>query len=247
MDNNQTCGQCRRCNAQQTIGTLRCHCKGDITVLPDTIACSSFLPREEFQILDTKIRVGDIVETCSCFPGLVVYVDPDDEEHIEVQEFDKVGQYIPGRGGNHTISNCGIVKISGEKAAYMMALGREKVTALYSDESFQWNNVSAWRDEFWHMRLSSSETGLPKQLCGLYEKNGRRDFYSCYQLSEVMAHDIEEMLKKYVSDEDSEKTRRDIQDEINSYIRDTLRGMEHTEDIKAFVSSNWDGKLRVII
>jgi len=68
------------------------------------------------------IKVGDLVETCSCMPGLVVHVSKDGDD-IEVQELDKIGQYVPGYGGGHSVKHCGIVKISTERATYMCALG----------------------------------------------------------------------------------------------------------------------------
>lgn len=93
------------------------------------------------------IKIGDLVETCSCMPGFVIWINPRDPNEIEIQELDRIGIYSPGRGGLHDRLNCGINKISTEKAAYMCALGRNRVEELWQDKNFDWSNIDAWRKE----------------------------------------------------------------------------------------------------
>lgn len=74
----------------------------------------------------TQINVGDIVETCSLMPGVVMVVDDGD---IEVRHLDNDYSDF----SSHSLSHCGIVKLTAKEALYRLVLGKDKLTEIWNE------------------------------------------------------------------------------------------------------------------
>ena len=84
---------------------------------------------EEFRKRYKDIVVGDIVETCSLMPGIVMSKDGND---IRVRSFEfGNGVYENGEFGSCSIGNCGIMKLSMEEVNTRLKLGKDRLSFIY--------------------------------------------------------------------------------------------------------------------
>jgi len=84
--------------------------------------------------IEIDFKVGDWVETCSLLPGIVERID---YKRGDVYVFypHYAFKYPSDYGGGSTCSvgNCGVHKISPQYACKLMALGEEKLKALWEE------------------------------------------------------------------------------------------------------------------
>lgn len=79
--------------------------------------------------MSENIKVGDLVETCSLMPGVVMKRRDND---IEVRML-----HLDGYEGDsyscHHIQYCGVVKLTAQQALNRLIVGEDKLTKIYSD------------------------------------------------------------------------------------------------------------------
>lgn len=76
-----------------------------------------------------QIKVGDLVETCSLMPGVVMTVNGDD---ITVRSLEYDNYPNPVFSG-HDIKYCGIVKIDAEGVKQRLIIGKELLSKMHSE------------------------------------------------------------------------------------------------------------------
>lgn len=77
-----------------------------------------------------EIKVGDLVETCSLMPGVVMKITGDDIE-VRMLQYDN---YKDDNYSHCSLNHCGIVKITAKQAFDRLSLGKENVAKIYGDK-----------------------------------------------------------------------------------------------------------------
>lgn len=77
--------------------------------------------------MNTVIKVGDLVETCSLMPGVVMKLQGSD---IEARMLD-VDEYSGNNYACCSLNHCGIVKLTAAQALERLKLGKEKLTEIW--------------------------------------------------------------------------------------------------------------------
>ena len=101
-------------------------------------------------------KVGDWVETCNMFPGIVQEINNYYDSRKLMQCFvDDVVIFYPHETINNdnyqggtccSILNCGVHKISQEYAKILFAIGREMLEKLWSTTYLKSDNTKQWSD-----------------------------------------------------------------------------------------------------
>lgn len=76
-----------------------------------------------------KIKIGDLVESCSLMVGVVMGIDEDDLNIRRIDldyEYDKEGEY-----SSCSLSHCGVIKLTPHEARMRITLGKEKLEELW--------------------------------------------------------------------------------------------------------------------
>lgn len=76
------------------------------------------------------IKVGDLVETCSLMPGVVMLVNGD---KIEVRSLEIPNENYKDHFSSHDIGRCGIRKLTPEQVLIRLQFGKEELTRLYRE------------------------------------------------------------------------------------------------------------------
>lgn len=79
--------------------------------------------------MNHDIKVGDLVETCSLMPGVVMKKNGDD---IEVRMLD-ITEYDSNVYSCCSLSHCGIVKLTPIQVVARLVVGKERLSELYRD------------------------------------------------------------------------------------------------------------------
>lgn len=91
--------------------------------------------------MNKNIKIGDLVESCSLMPGIVMSIRPDGDE-ILIRSLD-VDEYRPNDFMHCSLSHCGIVKIDSYGALMRLMLGKEKLNNLWKNNDEYENYVKA--------------------------------------------------------------------------------------------------------
>lgn len=70
-------------------------------------------------------KIGDLVETCSLMPGIIMNIDYDD---IEIRLLDKEEIII----SHCSIIHCGILKITPQQMINRLLLGKDKLIEIWN-------------------------------------------------------------------------------------------------------------------
>jgi hypothetical protein len=82
-------------------------------------------------LTNKEIKIGDIVETCSLMPGIVMNIIKDD---IFVRMLD-VDEYSGQGYANCSLSHCGIVKLTSDEAIKRLIIGKEFLSVMWKQSS----------------------------------------------------------------------------------------------------------------
>lgn len=80
------------------------------------------------------IIIGDIVETCSLMPGIVMSIKGDDI-YVRMLDIDEYNSGNPDSFANCSLSHCGIVKLTAKEALIRLFLGKESLGELWRKSS----------------------------------------------------------------------------------------------------------------
>lgn len=73
------------------------------------------------------IKVGDLVETCSLMPGVVMKLNGSD---INVRML-HIDNYSDDDYAHCSLNHCGIVKLTAQQALDLLRLGKERLTEIW--------------------------------------------------------------------------------------------------------------------
>lgn len=96
-----------------------------------------------------EIKVGDIIETCGLYPGVVMEIDGDDIKvrRLDIEEYDNESDFM-----SCSLSNCGPVKITITQAIRRIQLGNEILKVLWE--------VSKNQEEYTKLVDSTCDFGI---------------------------------------------------------------------------------------
>lgn len=77
--------------------------------------------------MNKEIKIGDLVETCSLMPGVVMKLQGDD---IQVRML-HVDEYNSNDYAHCSLKHCGIVKLTAQEALERLTLGVNKLTVIW--------------------------------------------------------------------------------------------------------------------
>lgn len=80
------------------------------------------------------IKTGDIVETCSLMPGIVMSINGDDI-YVRMLDIDEYNTGSPDSFANCSLSHCGIVKLSSRDALKRMYIGKAQLSVMYKEST----------------------------------------------------------------------------------------------------------------
>ena len=89
--------------------------------------------------MNEELKIGDLVETCDMHPGFITSIDGD---NVTVFVPTKLQDYCNIYGGNHSIRNCGIHKISSEYAMMLFSFTKDELTKLWEETEHK----ESWED-----------------------------------------------------------------------------------------------------
>ena len=89
--------------------------------------------------MNKKTKIGDLVETCSLMPGVIINRKNND---IEVRHFNYDNNtYTNGQFSTCSIGHCGIVLLTPEQVLTRLSLGKEKLEEM-------WNSIEDIADYY---------------------------------------------------------------------------------------------------
>lgn len=83
--------------------------------------------------MKVNIKVGDLVETCSLLPGVVMSIDHQrDDIRVRMLDVDEyLGDDVNKSFASCSPTHCGIVKLTAKQALKRLQLGKEKLGELW--------------------------------------------------------------------------------------------------------------------
>lgn len=86
--------------------------------------------------MNNTIKVGDLVETCSLMPGVIMKRKGDDIE-VRMLEYD---EYQGENFSGCSLMHCGIKKLNAYQTMNRLIVGKEKLSELYSKPYSTWED-----------------------------------------------------------------------------------------------------------
>jgi hypothetical protein len=90
--------------------------------------------------MSKEIKIGDLVETCSLMPGVVMKINGRD---IEARMLD-IDEYKTNDYACCSLDHCGIIKLTAEQAKQRLILGKEKLTEIWRREG-EWETFEDYQ------------------------------------------------------------------------------------------------------